>query len=103
MNPATMAMPASRAPSTSSTILLARRIIGETPSPLVGEGWDGGRRRTIVDEDTRQSLAWSEAHVGASPQWLVRRRPPIQLRLSSLRSLRLRILPPRGGKRSLVA
>src|SRR5688572_18851280 len=28
--------------------------------------------------------------------------PPIQLRLSSLRSLRLRILPPQGGKRSVL-
>src|SRR5881628_1111519 len=28
--------------------------------------------------------------------------PPIQLRLSSLRSLRLRILPPQGGKRGLL-
>src|SRR5688572_32356416 len=28
--------------------------------------------------------------------------PPIQLRLSSLRSLRLRILPPQGGKGSIA-
>src|SRR5688572_32418740 len=61
----------------------------------VGMGGAAARLSTIMLGNARRatSASWCVLPDARAAS------PPIQLRLSSLRSLRLRILPPQGGKR----